>query len=504
MEAAVCWGLLYAGGPVETMLHLLASVQSQASAWAAAFATSSLSHALPLLPALCAQVLRQAPGFQHSWQWNAVLLAGLLQTLPALATLKLDVSTYMLMTLTNAYGLAFASHASRLRRLDLGMSVWPNAAAANRDIESLGQLSAMQQLWLGMSHPPPRRVQGAVRQPPLNLGPLGALSQLQRLTVYGMGKACLDLSSLCRIAAGCKQLTEATFQMFEWDLQIAAEPAAAGAAESAIPGGAAAAGGSGVPAAVGAASTAAAGASKAGGAAAGSGLWPSLRKLGLLSTTPAASTLFQQVFRSMPALVCIEMVLLYETERDLVPSELQALCSRLAALERPMELTLMFPKKSEDPAPAGQFGPVTNEPAGPMIQALRPLGSLLTELILSHALVLPRSVQELAETAGSALVMLDLHQSKGFCGSLALVAAEGLPGLAHLLLPQPLFEVERQASIIQACCIAQLSPERTGPLTIKLTKVDLGLALQAKWADQWAALPQPRAGPMRVTVTGGE
>lgn len=198
--------------------------------------------------------------------------------------------------------LASASCASTLRKVDLQGSSDGSACEANTALQQLGSLAAPQDLKLVIEFG------GAISDAPcltLDVGPLGALSQLQSLHL-GIHGCSLDASSLHALAAGCTRLSK---------LQLALTPDKCVTSGARQP------------------------------AAQPTCTWPSLQRLHLHGMQPSeAAAVLAAAFHSCPSLNSMEVHLDMLAFAGSAASALQELCQRLAALPGKVEcLSMAWP-----------------------------------------------------------------------------------------------------------------------------------------------------------------
>lgn len=340
----------------------------------------------------------------------------------------------------------------------------------------------------------------AGRQPPVDLRPLGALSQLQSLTLKGMGKGSLDAGSLCSIAAGCACLKQLQLILLTWDLQASEPPTAVGT--SGATAGMAAVGLAAAAAAPAEAGTvtAATAAAAAAGPAAMVTTWPSLE--GLVQRIPleGSADLMHTSFSSMPALGSWSVTLDCRPYGATKCTALHAACSSLAdcSCPCPCPIQLMFVAASF--LWGSRFLPkLVADLASP--SGLGQLAGRVPSLRFERAMICRGDVASLAAVLGHGLQELDLSESEGPCGAVAQEAAEGLHGLTMLRLHQPAPEPGWVGDMLRACTTAQTDPQRSQPLSIEVHGEAWRLqGLKARWDQLWASLPQPQAGPMRVNL----
>lgn len=400
-------------------------------------------------------------------------LVPLLQLFPSLTSLSLLSRT--ISSCHSCAALISTLPASTLHTLYLGTAC-PDTSSANQCIQLIGRLTALRDLSISLDATVRPGSEKPVDQPLIHVGPLGALGQLQQLELVFDGIASVDAGSLCHIAAGCTQLQRLVI------MSTHKQPVMSRSGP-----------GSGSGSGAGASSTAAA------AGVAGAAAWPSLRRLLLFATMEDLSGLFDLVFRSMPGL---QYLLLSAVQIHIAPHTMTALYRKLAAAQWPnnLYLSLATPITWDQ----GSQGRPAREviPARKVIPGIGQLAGRVARLNLEQLLLNEGDVAALAAALGPGLQELNFSFSWGPCGAAALEAVVGLPGLTTLLLPRAQPEPGWEDALLRACVLAQTSQQRTRPLTMQLRKDRPGFQeLLDRWAGAWAALPQPQAGPMRVTLT---
>lgn len=390
------------------------------------------------------------------------LLAQLLACFPALTQLSLSG---LRASLPHVEALASATCSATLCKLEMNELVGASAAELQAALQQLARLSALQELATEL---------GSGEDDAVGVSPLGALSNLQKLQLW-LQNCALDVGSLAGLAAGCTSLTHL-------ELSIPEERKEEGG---------------GVP-------TAVYGQAPALGPA--TITWPALQQLALGWCSPGyASGLFAAAFRDCPKLQSAYVSL------SLAPGCAQALHSlsqQLAALPCLVErIFLLWPSPSGQPHTVGlQEGaalPAALLPLHGRIKCVATMGFALTAADVA-AIAAAVGQQELEELRLGA-------NNTGPVGALALEAVLRFPGVKKLELPKPLGqELDWEGRLVQACITAQRDMRRSQALEVCLPcpGKELGeesadaaaAALKQRWADAWAALPQPGAGPMRVTL----
>lgn len=310
--------------------------------------------------------------------------------------------------------------------------------------------------------------------PRVDVSPLGALSQLQRLSMV-TDSCCFTAGDLHALAARCTQLTHLHLHQDLNDGRFTIDAPSP---------------------------------SSSGAAAPFSCTWPSIQHLSVQEFQPGEVTaLLGAVFHHCPRLKSTAVSLglgAVPPRPDQAPSlpnhpssaaALKELCQRLA--ERPGHVQRL---EFWWPYPLQQIYQHSIVPVNDMFAALAPLRDRIVSVAVRHYRLDRGDVAALAAAVGQGrLQELDLKTCAGPVEIVTTEALMGFPRMTNLWLPEPSEDAGWEDAMLQVCISAQTDSHRAACL---LLEYDSSRSFGAwdGFAEAWAAMPQPQTGRVAVEL----